>query len=176
MCFRRCAEGLRGKGRSKRWGWLGFRISNSVYERLCNSHTHEFDDYIDFEACGATEHPVKTADGSITYIKGFGTVQVNVATSTGLQTIRLRKIAYLPSYKVKLLSHIQLLKEGCSFVDTRKGAYIQLENGTQIPLFKEHGLNKLIGAIDRQVFRDSLNPENSNIWREQWLQRVLALD
>lgn len=124
--------------------------------------THEFDDYIDFEACGATEHPVKTADGSITYIKGFGTVQVNVATSTGLQTIRLRKIAYLPSYKVKLLSHIQLLKEGCSFVDTRKGAYIQLENGTQIPLFKEHGLNKLIGAIDRQVFRDSLNPEKGD--------------
>lgn len=39
MCFRRCAEGLRGKGRSKRWGWLGFRISNSVYERLCDSHT-----------------------------------------------------------------------------------------------------------------------------------------
>ena len=117
--------------------------------------THVKRDFYNFRPL-AMPQKIRTADGSAHEILGYGDIQLMVGTSKGNRTVMLRNIAFVPTFKTRLIAHNQLLKEGSTFiskpdsVDRKAEASWHFKNGTVVPLIKKAGLNFWHGTISNR--------------------------
>lgn len=92
-------------------------------------------------------------------VESIGTVLLNVETTTGLQTIELRNVHYVPGFMTNLVS-LDLVAERNIHWNTRQPEYLQLPNGQGIHLNRvgRHLVLQRLPPLTALAVRNSKTP------------------
>jgi hypothetical protein len=138
-------------------------ISDEGANLKCGS-TYDKRNFASYTPCKWNEF-VTGAGGEQHRIHGYGTIQLQVQTTTGKHVIHFRNMAYVPSFKQNLVGHRQLNAEGAFFGDSQDEHYAQLGSGLHYDFVRKQGLNWWVGKIVKQPYTEDHGSIHSEAWR-----------
>jgi hypothetical protein len=99
-------------------------------------------------------------------IKGYGTVRMDVQTKFGIKTIDLKDMAYIPTFKSKIIAHNRIKEDGGGFPDFAGKECCVFGNGLSVDLHPHNGLVYWVGQINRKhdSYIEVANQQNSQNW------------
>ena len=130
-----------------------------------NGSTFDKRDLIDYRTANTKEF-VSGVGGEQHEIKGYGTLRMDVKTKIGIKTIELKEIAYIPTFRSKIIAHNRIKEDGGGFSDFAGQECCVFGNGVRVDLHPHKGLVYWVGRINRGHHSriEVANAPNNTVW------------